>query len=192
MKTLAILVEGPRDEAVYPALIKQIRPDLETVLPLVYWGLPRLRKRFVEGLWYFDNHWEHKVEKALVIRDSDGGDPKSKEDELAEIYTHSGFHPKFDVHFHATPCMIETWLLADEGAVCRVARGRGKTPKVMSINKALEEIKDAKAPFRRMLSQAGLLDDNQVCKEIAEAADLGRISERCPYFRKFCERVHAC
>jgi len=88
--------------------------------------------------------------------------------------------------------MVETLLLADEGAVSAVARQRGKDRSVQPIDESLEELTDAKTRFRRMLSQALLPDDPKVYEAIASVADLGRIRERCPYFQEFDKRVHAC
>jgi hypothetical protein len=88
--------------------------------------------------------------------------------------------------------MVETWLLADEQAVSKVAVSRGRTRPVKSINKQLEEIIDPKTPLRAMLSQAGLPDDEKVYEEIASKADLDKIAERCPRFAEFRKHVHAC
>ena len=43
-----------------------------------------------------------------------------------------------------------------------------------------------------MLSQAGLPADDKAYEEIASAADLNRIAERCPRFAEFRKHVHAC
>jgi hypothetical protein len=68
------------------------------------------------------------VPKALVIHDSDCNDSRSVEDELNRILDQSTFRESLTlaVHFYATRCMVETWLLADETAVNVVARKRGK------------------------------------------------------------------
>jgi uncharacterized protein DUF4276 len=132
------------------------------------------------------------VDKALVIRDSDCGDPQSAEDELGATLGGSRFQPTFPVHFYATKCEVETWLLADETAVNVVARQRRKTAAVQAVTGPLEGIRDAKESFRRMLSQARLPADPAVYSEVAAAAQMDRIAERCPYFRQFVERVNAC
>jgi hypothetical protein len=102
------------------------------------------------------------------------------------------FKPAFPVHFYATRCMVETWLLADEQAVSKVALSRGRTKSIKLINKPLEDIMDPKPLFMTMLSQAGLAADDKVYEEIASAADLDRIAVRCPYFHEFRKHVHAC
>jgi len=51
---------------------------------------------------------------------------------------------------------------------------------------------DPKAIFLAMLSEADLRPDRKVCEEIASAANLDRIAERCPGFAGFRDDVHAC
>jgi hypothetical protein len=152
-------------------------------------GVTEIPKRFVGLLRGF----EYKsIDKALVIRDSDWKDPQTAEAELNGRLSKSGFKPTFPVHFYATRCMVETWLLADEQAVSKIALSRGGTRSIKAVNKRLEEIMDPKVPFRAMLSQAGLPDDEKVYEGIASAADLDKIAERCPRFAEFRTYVHAC
>jgi len=82
-------------------------------------------------------------------------------------------------------------LMADEEAVMKVARDRGKSTAVKGIKK-LEVLSDPKTEFLRMLSEAGLPADEQVYKGIASAADLARIEQRCLRFEQLCKCVHAC
>jgi len=67
----------------------------------------------------------NRIDKALVIRDSGGKDPQTSEADLNELLDRSGFKPTFPVHFYATRCMVETWMLGDERAVSKVALSRG-------------------------------------------------------------------
>jgi hypothetical protein len=152
-------------------------------------GVTEIPKRFVGLLRGF----EYKsIDKALVIRDSDRKDPQTAEAELNGRLSKSGFEPTSPVHFYATRCMVETWLLADEQAVSKIALSRGGTRSIKAVNKRLEEIMDPKVPFRAMLSQTGLPDDEKVYEGIASAADLDKIAERCPRFAEFRTYVHAC
>jgi hypothetical protein len=189
MSVFGIIVEGPRDAAVYPAIIQRIRPDVGPVIAWPCGGVPALLKNFVgmlRGLEY------NRIDKALIIRDSGGKDPKVAEAGLNERLHKSGFIPTFPVHVYATRSMVETWLLADEQAVSTVAQSRGRTRSVKPVGKPLEEIMDPKPLFLAMLSQAGLPADDKVYEEIASAADLNRIAERCPRFAEFSRHVHAC
>jgi len=51
---------------------------------------------------------------------------------------------------------------------------------------------DPKPLFLAMLSEADLPAGDEVYEEIASAADLDRISHRCPRFAEFRKHVHAC
>lgn len=99
---------------------------------------------------------------------------------------------RFPVHFHATKCEIETWLLADENAINRVSQQRGKNKQVGAVTIQFESHRDAKELFQKVLSNADLPADARVYKEIAAAADIGRIAARCPSFEQFADKVRAC
>jgi len=187
-----IVVEAERDAEVYSTLIRKIRPDAEHVEKRPCGDVVQLRRKFVDWLKNFQWHLEYQVDKALVIRDSDCHDPRSVEDELARILVQSGCQPAFPVHFLATRRMVETWLLADEQAVNEVARRRGKTPSAQAVGDPLEEARKADDLFRRMLSQAHLPAFPAVYGEVAAAAEIDRIAQRCPYFQQFVHKVRAC
>jgi len=184
-----IIVEGPTDAAAYSRLILRIRPVIENVVSVPCGGKSPLGQQFVGFLKEF---LDLAIAKALVIRDSDCRDPRAIEERLEQRLHESGFHPSFPVHFHATSCMLETWLLADEGAVNKVAQQRGKPPSARPVDDPLEGKRDAQALFHRMLSQARLPADPAVYAEVAAVADIDRINRRCPYFQQFVDRVHAC
>jgi hypothetical protein len=187
-----IVVEDQRDASVYSTFVQRIRPDVGLVLARPCRGVAGVRQKFVGWLKNFEWHSGHQVGKAIVIRDSDCGTPRNAEDELAQILEQSGFRPSFPTHFYATRCELETWLLADEGAVNRVAQSRKRTSTALAVADPLEGIRDAKERILRMLSQAGLPADPTVYAEIASRVDLGIVERRCPYFRQFVERLHAC
>ena len=192
MSVFGIIVEGQRDVAVYRAIIRRIRPDVEQVVARPCGGIPALRKKFVGWLKHFQYHVEHRIDKALVLRDSDWKDPETLEADLKNLLNKSGFTPTFPVHFYATRCMVETWLLADEQALGKASLVRGRTRSIKCVNARLEEIKDPKPLFLAKLSEAGLSADDKVYEEIACAADLDRIAERCWHFYEFRKHVHAC
>ena|SRR5438094_5869847 len=190
--TLGIVVEGQSDVSVYSTIIRRIRPDVNRVLPKPCGGASCVRQQMVGWLKNFQWHAGHNVQKALIIRDSDCRDPQAVEDELAHTLSQSRFQPTFPVHFYATKCELETWLLADENAVNVVAERRQKAPSANAVLGLLEGIRDAKERFIRMLSQSHLPAVPSVYGEVASSLDLDRVQERCPYFRKFVERVRAC
>jgi hypothetical protein len=189
-----IVVEGETDSVVYRAMIQRIRPDVDLVLSEPCQGVPGVRTKFVGWLEYFQGHPGHQVGKALVIRDSDCHDSQALEDELFRILDQSRFREKLTlpVHFYATRCMVETWLLADESAVNKVAVQRGKVRSARPVADPLEGATDAKKLFRQMLSQAQLRPVPAVYADVAAAADMHRIKQRCPYFQRFIDCVHGC
>lgn len=155
-------------------------------------GVAQLRQKFVGYLKNFEWHTGYQVAKALVIRDSDCHESRTLEEELAQILAQSRFQPGFPVHFYATKCMVEAWLLADEREVNEVARRRGKNAAAQAVADPVEGVREAKVMFRRMLLQAGLPDDPAVYGEVAESLDIDRVQQRCPYFQQFVGGVHAC
>jgi hypothetical protein len=189
---IGIVVEGERDGAAYPELIRKIRNDTDTILAEPCGNDVRLMKQFVGWLKHFEWHAEISVDKAFVIRDSDCSDPVIWETKMGEILAQSRFVPSFPVHFYATQCEIETRLLADEAAINQVAHNRGKQGTVSAVAIPLESLRNAKELFREVLSEVRLPVDRKVYQEIASAANIERIAALCPYFRQFTDRVRAC
>jgi uncharacterized protein DUF4276 len=187
-----IVVEGDQDSAAYPELIRKIRNDIENVLAEPCGNDAGLRSQFVGWLKHFQWNAQYSIDKVLVIMDSDCSDPLTWEQQLKQIYERSHFVPTFPVHFHATNCELETWLLADENAVRQVSRERGKNKQVDAIAGQLESYKDAKERFQKMLSLAGLPLTAPVYREIARCADIERIATRCPLFQQFVSKVLEC
>ena len=188
----AIIVEGDDDASVYPVFIRKIRNDVSKIHSVRCGGVIALERKFVSYLKIFQESGQFDVSKAIVILDSDCAAPQPLEEKLQQTLTRSGFQAGFPVHFYATKCELETWLVADVEAINQVALLRGRTPTVGEANIQLEEYRDAKELLRRKLSEVTLPADSRVFAQIAEAADLQRITERCPYFQQFVDRVRAC
>jgi hypothetical protein len=190
-----IIVEDLRDAEAYSQLIRKIRDDIGTIIPYPCHGNSTLKKQFLTGLkifkWYAPGS-SYAIEKALVIVDSDCSDASDWEEELAEILDRSHFDPGFPVHFHATKCELESWLLADENAMSQTAQHRGKNRHMGPVNLQLETYRDAKEIFQKRLSEAGLPDTPQVYREVASHADIERIASRCPRFKLFIKDVCNC
>jgi hypothetical protein len=189
---IGIIVEGDRDGAAYPELIRKIRDDVEVVLAEPCGNDIKLMEKFVGWLKYFQWGAEHSIDKALVIRDSDCSEPVAWESRMSQILAQSHFVPDFPVHFYATKCEVETWLLADENAINQVARNRGKQGTVSTVTVQLESHRNAKELFQKVLSKVRLPVDPKVYQEIASAASIDRIVARCPHFQMFFDRVRAC
>ncbi len=184
-----IVVEGIRDVAAYSEFIPRIRPLIRRVIARPCGGKSPVKHKFVGYLEEFE---ALSVEKALVIRDSDCRDPREIESMLEQRLHESNYQPPFPVHFYATHCMLETWLLADEAAVNQVARDRSKRARAQRIEDPLEGRRNSRQLFNRMLSQARLPADPVVYAQVASLADVDLIQRRCPYFRQFATFVHGC
>ena len=189
---VAIIVEGDDDASVYPVVIRKIRNDVSNIHPVRCGGVDALERKFVSYLKIFQKSGQFDISKAIVIRDSDCSPSSSLEEKLQQTLATSGFQPGFPVHFYATKCKLETWLLADVNAINQVALLRGRTTTVGEVNIQFEEYRDPDDLLRRKLSEVRLPADSRVFAQIAEAADLQSISERCPYFQQFVDRVRAC
>ena len=131
------------------------------------------------------------VEKALVIRDSGGKDPKSIEEELTQKVRERPWAFSHDVHICIIRREVETWLLADVEAVKTVAQNRGGQ-EVAEVQETLEEIEYPKKRLRQLLSEAKLEYTDRVGAEIARSLRLDKLSYRCPSFRTFMQRVVDC
>ena len=188
---VAIIVEGDDDASVYPVFIRRIRNDVGKIHPVQCGGIDVLERKFVSFLEIFQKE-QFDISKAIVIRDSDCSASEPLEEKLLQTLTTSGFRRSFLVDFHATKCKLETWLLADERAINQVAVLRGRTTTVREVDIQFEEYRDADKLLRKKLSEVRLPADSKVFAQIAEAADLQRIAERCPHFQQFVDKVRAC
>jgi hypothetical protein len=190
-----IVVEDIRDAEAYSQLIQKIRNDIENVFSYPCHGRSTLKKQFIKGLkavkWRAPGS-PHAIGKALVIVDSDCSDASVWEEGLAEILDRSHFDPGFPVHFHATKCELETWLLADENALSQASHHRGKNKRFGPANIPFETYREAKELFEIRLLEAGLPKTPQVYKEIASYADIQLIATRCPRFKQFIKKVCEC
>ncbi len=187
-----IVVEGECDKAAYPELIRKVREDAKVVLAVPCGNDIRLMEKFVGWLYHFEYLSEHPIDKALVVRDSDCSDPAAWEQKMHRILARSRFVPRFPVHFHAAKCEIESWLLADANAINQVAKSRGKRGLVPPVAVQLESYRDAKELFRGVLAKVGLPADPKVYQEIAAAADIRLIAQRCRHFHNFENAVNSC
>jgi predicted house-cleaning noncanonical NTP pyrophosphatase (MazG superfamily) len=204
-----IVVEGPYDLAILRELIPRIlgrdvpvipRPCFAKVIPnknlltflrdLQDEMQERLREKTLKNLQDEMEVWRHQ--KALVIRDSGGKDPKIIEEELTRKVQERRWAFSHEVHVCIIRQEVETWLLADvEEGINAVARKRGGRV-VAEVQGTLEEIEYPKERLKELLSEAKLEYTDQVCAEIARLLRLDTLSYRCPSFRTFKQRVVDC
>jgi hypothetical protein len=187
---IGFVVEGPSDGAVYPTLVRKIRNDIGA-LQVRECGGTRLKNVFLGFLKEFHRNPAWHIDLAFVIRDSDCKPPHQIEEQLRGVLRASGFVPHFPVEFFATKCQLETWLLADENAINQVSQRRGKNKQLEPVEFQFETDNSAKERFLERLTKANLPASPQVYKEIAEVAQIARITARCPSFQQFTRRVQA-
>ena len=124
--TFGAIVEGEYDLGVFEELIPKACPYGVMAWVREARGKARLMSRFPALLRMFE-HWTSSggpVDRALVIRDSNGRSPKLVEADMrARIAPLSYCFPR-GIEVHAVQQETETWLLSDAGAISRVA-GRG-------------------------------------------------------------------
>ena len=180
--------EGDFDAKVYRELIRKIchaNPQIE-VIPAD--GKAELRKKCARLLRWF----EHvtltggPVNKALVLRDTDGADRRVVEDDLNGRIDKPTYSFPDGIAVHGVVQEMETWLLADPAAIRRVANGRA-----VKFNPArpLEELRDTKGLFQEVLSSAGLNYTGETCRRIAQELDLTILRVACPSFGDFERKV---
>jgi uncharacterized protein DUF4276 len=183
MPTFGLIVEGTYDAAAITEWIRKCFESDIDVRARLCAQKGSLMKKFAGYLSGF--HWDNHggpVDKAFVIRDADGKDPQ----ELINIMKSriADRLPIFPVEFLVIIQELETWLLADENAIAQVIGTR-----VPEIHRHLEEIRNAKEYFRRILSDAGVVYTAEVARKIAAASDLEKLAYRCPGFRTFHQAV---
>lgn len=184
---LGLIVEGPTDVAAFPHWIRKIRNDVSTLQ--TRHCTRKVKTKFCGFLKEFAGNPAWQIQKAIVIADSDCNPPNVIEGSLNKRL--EGSMPQFPVHIIAIRCKLETWLLADENAINKVAQVRGKPHRIERLEGSVET-RDADRRFRLALATVGLPADEAVYSLVAELSDIDRIRHRCPQFREFERMVRAC
>jgi hypothetical protein len=184
MPALALVAEGQYDEDVLKALIQRVRKNLPGIHCRICRG--SLRGRYVRCLK--ELRYEGNFEKALIVADAHGKDPKTLVDELGREI--QNVQLPFPVHFVAIVQELEAWLLADHLALNSVMRGRGGGAGRQPVTDSPESSADPKTELRKLLGSGGVSYTPAVANEIARNADLERIGYWCPSFRRFEKAVN--
>ncbi|MCL4558676.1 MAG: DUF4276 family protein [Deltaproteobacteria bacterium] len=190
MTAYGIVVEGVYDVAALEELIKKcLSPDVDIIARPTN-GVANLMKFFSAHLEDF-RHAKRggPVDKALVIRDADGKDPKKLESEMNSKITNRNY--PFEVKFAFAVQELEAWLLADEKAISQVTQSRSRKT-VPRVNEAIEKIARPKEKLEDILSRADVRYTDAVAREIAKAADIATLKHRCPKFKEFYQAVLDC
>ena len=184
---LGLIVEGPYDTAVFSELIPRIHGgEVQISRVIETGGSGRLMARipgYVKAMEFANAGGP--VDRVIVVRDSNAKSPAKVEEGMRSKMAGRNYRFPRGVKLHAVRRETETWLLADAAAIGHVAGGRDAP----ETRHALEEIQDAKARLREVLSLVGLPYTPGVCAEIARALDLETLRRRCPNFRAFEEKV---
>jgi hypothetical protein len=188
---VGLVVEGSTDETAYRKLVQRIRNDVGVLQVRPCGGKSRLKNCFVGHLKEFQRNNAWQINVAFVIRDSDCRPPHEIEQQLRDRLDADGFAPDFRVEFFATPCMLESWLVSDIGAIRTVAANRGARPDadLQHLLITPQHSTNDKDAFNRILIQLGLPATPTVYGEIATAAEFTLVEQRCGYFREFCRQV---
>jgi hypothetical protein len=184
-----IIVEGDYDSAVYEALIRRLTSPEVHIKPLICRGRTNLMKQFPSLLRAFEHDIEgHPVEMAVVIRDSDGKHPDEVEAQMRAKTEGRPYPFILNVRHHAVQHAMDAWLLADVNAVNTVCERRRGT-RVTRLPDDPEGLLRPKEQLRNLLSNHKVPYTVEVCREIAQIADLQMLSDRCPRFRVFSDLV---
>lgn len=187
---IGVVAEGSKDEPIFQELIPRIDPRVTRVDVRPAAGKPKFLHVFPGLLWTFPYVAPGGIpNKAIVVRDSNGDDPAEIEQRMRQRLQ-GRQQPPFHggIEFHATRRESETWLLADVGAISRVAarQGGGHATPVLG---PLEEVPDAKERFVRMLVEAGLLNVERTVREVVREIELDILRTQCPGFVTFEQKV---
>jgi hypothetical protein len=186
-----LIVEGFYDEGVYGEFVRKVVPLVEVFFRRCG-GVAQLMKRFPVLLRDLEHFRQGRpVDKALVIRDWRGPDVDSCEQRLMQKVEGKNFAFPRGVQFCGVRQEMEAWLLADVNAINSVARDRGGRT-VSPVQGEIEEIGNPKERLTQLLSEARLPYDAEVCREIAQRADIETLRRRCPSFRSFERKVLDC
>ncbi len=187
-----LIVEGPYDKQVYEGLIPRIcSADLLLVTRLCG-GVTNLMKLFPAFLREFEHLLNGQpVDKALVIRDAEGIDIQKPRIKMEEKIKGCTYAFPLGVQLCVVRQEMETWLLADIGAINAVATARGGR-KISELHRSPEDIHDPKRELRSLLSRAQIELTAPVCREVASKLNIETLEYRCPSFRTFKRSVLDC
>lgn len=190
MTTYGIVVEGNYDKAALSEIIRKcISSDVE-IIARPCGSKDRVMSRFPGFLESFRYAKQgSNVDKVLVIRDADNKNPDELMEKMRNKIADRSY--SFKVKFIIIVQELETWLLADEEAISKVAQARsGKT--VTRVNEDLESIIQPKERLYKLLSGAHVPYTEAVAQEIAKESDINKIEYRCPRFKEFRQAVIDC
>jgi hypothetical protein len=184
-----IIVEGAYDSAVYDPIIRKLNSHEVHIKALVCEGKANLMKKFPGLLRTFEYVINGTpVDMAIVIVDADGKNPLEVEERLRIKIQGQNYPFPLNVRFYAVSQAMDAWLLADPTAISAALQSRGGKPVTKSHDDP-ESLRNPKEWFRKFLTDHKAAYTTELCREIAQRADLQLLSERCRRFRVFADLV---
>ncbi|MCK9375316.1 MAG: DUF4276 family protein [Syntrophobacterales bacterium] len=184
MLKIGIVAEGlpNSDVQIISELVKKILSTDPSFIQRSGGNRPNVIKKYRGWLEDFRNR---NVDKALIIIDQDMSCVRALVEKLKGRIADRQY--RFPVKFHVIEREIETWLLADERALSKVA---GKN--IHRVNETLEDILQPKEKLIELLFRVGVNCTAETKRRIAAESDIERIAYRCPGFRRFRQSVLDC
>jgi hypothetical protein len=189
LPSYGLIVEGDADRQVFEHLVRKVNSPDAPIYPLVCGGVNRLMREFPALLQTFEYaHNGGPVDGALVIRDCDNKPGNIVLTQMREKLGARIYNFPRGVELCAVNKKLDSWLLADEGAINQVSRARrGKA--ITRVNETIEDITHPKERLQKKLSEAKLIYTSAVLGEIAAAINLEQLEYRVPSFASFKESV---
>jgi hypothetical protein len=184
MPVYGLVVEGLSDHEALETIIRRLDTSSEVeVVTLLAGDKKRLMKNFAGLLERF--RWSNQgsvVDKAFVIRDSNGEDPAGILAKMqATLATRSSYG--FPVQPLVIVQALEAWFLADERAI------QSLSAKKQTLIRDPEKVSGPKEVLKARLSASKVLYTHKVAQALAENISLEKVARRCPRFRLFADAL---
>jgi len=184
MPAYGLVVEGLSDRAALETLIKRLVTGSEVeVITRLAGDKKRLMKNFAGLLESF--RWANQgspVDKALVIRDSDGEDAAGILAKMQATLAMRGSYG-FPVQTLVIVQALEAWFLADERAI------ESLTAKRQTSIRNPEAVSGPKEVLKARLSAARIIYTSSVVQALAGKIKIEKVARRCPAFRLFSDAL---
>ena len=187
--SFGLIVEGGYDVAVFETLIRRLTSSDIEIRHRNCGGRTNLMREFPALLRTFEHSIDgNPVEMALVIRDSDGKDPSEVESQMQAKIQNRSYPFAQGVHFVAIQQAMDAWLLSDASALDAASQRRGGR-RITRTADAPEDLVRPKEYLRNLLAVNRVTYTAELCREIAQEADLDTLANTCPRFSLFRELV---
>jgi len=184
MPIYGLVVESLSDRGALETLIRRLVTGSEVeVITRLAGDKKRLMKNFAGLLESF--RWAKQgspVDKALVIRDSNGEDPAGVLAKMQATLATRGSYG-FPVQPLVIVQALEALFLADERAI------HSLTSKKQTLIRDPEAVSGPKEVLKARLSTARVIYTSKVAQILAEKISTEKVARRCPAFRLFSDAL---